>query len=95
MNDKTVVSRSCSWEEARTPPDACLRQHTPDYIETQFCRTCTEDGCNGEAMNIKSSEEHTSVSPRSGQGEPEVINIVRHIESHGKPLKINIQIDVD
>ncbi|XP_063698504.1 uncharacterized protein LOC134829383 [Culicoides brevitarsis] len=50
VQDKLVVSRACSWEDVNAPTDACLRQNTPSYIKTEFCETCTEDGCNGASQ---------------------------------------------
>lgn len=47
VNDKVVVSRSCSWEDASAPADTCLKANTPSYIRTEFCESCTHDGCNG------------------------------------------------
>lgn len=50
VNDKEVVSRACSWEDVNAPSDACLRQNTPSYIKTEFCETCSYDGCNGASQ---------------------------------------------
>lgn len=50
VNDKVVVSRACSWEDVNAPADACLRQNTPSYIKTEFCETCSYDGCNGASQ---------------------------------------------
>jgi hypothetical protein len=47
INDKVVVSRSCSWEDINAPADSCMRTTTPSYIKTEFCETCGHDGCNG------------------------------------------------
>ncbi|CRL01013.1 CLUMA_CG014398, isoform A [Clunio marinus] len=47
VNDKVVVSRSCSWEDVNAPADSCMRTQTPSYIKTEFCETCGHDGCNG------------------------------------------------
>jgi hypothetical protein len=55
INDKLVVSRSCSWEDINAPTDSCMRTTTPSYIKTEFCETCGHDGCNGAsnlAINI-------------------------------------------
>lgn len=46
INDKVVISRSCSWEDVNAPPDSCMRTSTPSYIKTEFCETCGHDGCN-------------------------------------------------
>ncbi|KAG5676852.1 hypothetical protein PVAND_006659 [Polypedilum vanderplanki] len=46
INDKVVISRSCSWEDVNAPPDSCMRTTTPSYIKTEFCETCGHDGCN-------------------------------------------------
>ncbi|XP_070496903.1 UPAR/Ly6 domain-containing protein twit-like isoform X2 [Chironomus tepperi] len=46
INDKVVISRSCSWEDINAPPDSCMRTTTPSYIKTEFCETCGHDGCN-------------------------------------------------
>lgn len=50
VNDKTVVTRSCYWEDANAPRDTCQSVGTPSYIRTEFCETCTTDGCNGAAQ---------------------------------------------
>jgi hypothetical protein len=50
INDKVVVSRSCSWEDINAPADSCMRVSTPSYIKTEFCETCGHDGCNGGAQ---------------------------------------------
>jgi len=47
INDKVVISRSCSWEDINAPADQCMRATTPSYIKTEFCETCGHDGCNG------------------------------------------------
>lgn len=44
VNDKVVVSRSCSWEDINAPADSCMRTSTPSYIKTEFCETCGHDG---------------------------------------------------
>lgn len=44
VNDKVVVSRSCSWEDINAPADSCMRTTTPSYIKTEFCETCGHDG---------------------------------------------------
>ncbi|CAG9798526.1 unnamed protein product [Chironomus riparius] len=46
INDKVVISRSCSWEDINAPADSCMRTTTPSYIKTEFCETCGHDGCN-------------------------------------------------
>ncbi|XP_055683099.1 uncharacterized protein LOC129789974 [Lutzomyia longipalpis] len=48
--DKIVVSRSCFWEDINTPPDTCMKATTPSFIETEFCETCSHDGCNGASQ---------------------------------------------
>lgn len=50
VNDKSVIQRSCFWEDINAPRDACYSVSTPSYIRTQFCETCTTDGCNGAAQ---------------------------------------------
>ncbi|XP_055303862.1 uncharacterized protein LOC129569231 [Sitodiplosis mosellana] len=50
VNDKYVISRSCFWENTNSPKDECLNSNTPSYIKTEFCETCTTDGCNGAAQ---------------------------------------------
>lgn len=99
-----VVSRSCSFQNINDPNDHCMRTITPSYIRTTFCEACLEnDGCNGEDLNpvISTDEEtvDTRVSDKESDAEhmaePEVINIVRHIKTNKRPVKINIQIDVD
>ncbi|XP_053672548.1 uncharacterized protein LOC128722887 [Anopheles nili] len=47
INDRVVVSRSCSFEDVNTPPNSCLNAQTPSYIKNEFCETCLTDGCNG------------------------------------------------
>lgn len=47
VNDKTVVSRSCFWEDVNAPRDSCYSTNTPSYIKTEYCQTCNTDGCNG------------------------------------------------
>uniref|UniRef100_A0A2M4C2B6 Putative secreted protein n=2 Tax=Anopheles marajoara TaxID=58244 RepID=A0A2M4C2B6_9DIPT len=49
INDRVVVSRSCAFEDVNAPPNSCLNTQTPSYIKTEFCETCTTDGCNGAA----------------------------------------------
>ncbi|XP_058057147.1 uncharacterized protein LOC131208421 [Anopheles bellator] len=49
INDRVVVSRSCAFEDVNAPPNSCLNAQTPSYIRTEFCETCTTDGCNGAA----------------------------------------------
>lgn len=50
VNDKYVISRSCFWENVNAPKDECLNNNTPSYIKTEFCETCSTDGCNGAAQ---------------------------------------------
>ncbi|XP_055545324.1 uncharacterized protein LOC129730197 [Wyeomyia smithii] len=50
INDRVVVSRSCAWEDVSAPPNSCINAQTPSYIKTEFCETCTTDGCNGAAQ---------------------------------------------
>jgi len=50
VNDKHVISRSCFWENVNAPKDECLNSNTPSYIKTEFCETCSTDGCNGAAQ---------------------------------------------
>lgn len=50
VNDKHVISRSCYWEDANAPKNECLNNNTPSYIKTEFCETCSTDGCNGAAQ---------------------------------------------
>jgi len=50
INDKTVVSRSCFWEDVNAPRDSCYSTNTPSYIKTEYCQTCTTDGCNGASQ---------------------------------------------
>jgi len=47
IGDREVVSRSCAWEDINSPSDACMHKNTASYIKTEFCETCTQDGCNG------------------------------------------------
>lgn len=53
--DKIIVSRSCFWEDINTPPDTCQRATTPAFIQTEFCETCSTDGCNGAATQTVSA----------------------------------------
>jgi hypothetical protein len=50
VNDKYVISRSCFWENISARKDECLNNNTPSYIRTEFCETCSTDGCNGAAQ---------------------------------------------
>ncbi|KFB46236.1 AGAP008640-PA-like protein [Anopheles sinensis] len=50
INDRVVVSRSCSFEDINAPPNACTNAQTPSYIKTEFCETCLTDGCNGASQ---------------------------------------------
>jgi len=50
VNDKYVISRSCFWENINARKDECLNNSTPSYIRTEFCETCSTDGCNGAAQ---------------------------------------------
>lgn len=50
VNNKVVISRSCFWQRADASKDECLSLNTPSYIRTEFCETCTTDGCNGAAQ---------------------------------------------
>lgn len=47
VNDKLVISRSCYWEHMDAHKNDCLNNNTPSYIKTEFCETCSTDGCNG------------------------------------------------
>lgn len=50
INDRVVVSRSCAWEDVNAAPNSCINAQTPSYIRTEFCETCTTDGCNGASQ---------------------------------------------
>lgn len=50
VNDKIVISRSCYWENVNAAKDECLNSNTPSYIKTEFCETCSTEGCNGAAQ---------------------------------------------
>jgi len=50
VNDRYVISRSCFWENVNAPRDECMHSSTPSYIKTEFCETCSTDGCNGAAQ---------------------------------------------
>lgn len=50
INDRVVISRSCAWEDVNAPPNSCINAQTPSYIKTEFCETCTVDGCNGASQ---------------------------------------------
>lgn len=50
INDRVVISRSCAWEDINAPPNSCINSQTPSYIKTEFCETCTTDGCNGASQ---------------------------------------------
>ncbi|XP_055635645.1 uncharacterized protein LOC129775231 [Toxorhynchites rutilus septentrionalis] len=50
INDHVVISRSCAWEDINAPPNHCINAATPGYIKTEFCETCTTDGCNGASQ---------------------------------------------
>lgn len=50
VNDRVVVSRSCAWEDVNAAPNSCINAQTPSYIRTEFCETCTTDGCNGASQ---------------------------------------------
>jgi hypothetical protein len=52
INDKAVISRSCFWEDVNAPSDSCNHTNTPSYIKTEYCHTCTTDGCNGASQNF-------------------------------------------
>ncbi|CAO1346823.1 unnamed protein product [Diamesa tonsa] len=43
--DKTVISRSCSWEYADEKPNKCMQPKMAN-AEMTFCETCQHDGCN-------------------------------------------------
>lgn len=51
VNDKIVVSRSCHFEAENALEDDCLNEKMPSYVKTQYCKTCSMDGCNGDALN--------------------------------------------
>ncbi|KAG4065426.1 hypothetical protein HA402_002824 [Bradysia odoriphaga] len=46
VNGQKMVLRSCFWVDKDAPKDECLHTRTPSYIKTEFCETCTTDGCN-------------------------------------------------
>ncbi|CAD7079963.1 unnamed protein product [Hermetia illucens] len=51
VNDKTVVSRSCTWIDSNDTPKKCMTSPpNPSYVETLFCETCLTDECNGAAQ---------------------------------------------
>lgn len=50
VNDRVVISRSCAWEDVNAQPNSCINAQTPSYIKTEFCETCTTDGCNGASQ---------------------------------------------
>lgn len=50
VNDASIISRSCFWENMYAPSDECMnqnQQNQPAAITTEFCETCSDDGCNG------------------------------------------------
>ena len=53
--DKTVISRSCSWEYADEKPNKCMHKKAASNAAMIFCETCQHDGCNrANALSIPS-----------------------------------------
>lgn len=50
VNGKSVITRSCLWEDVDAPADHCQAagQQLPSYVQIVMCRTCATDGCNGQ-----------------------------------------------
>lgn len=50
VNDDSIISRSCFWENIYAPSDECMNMNqnpnVPSAITTEFCETCSDDGCN-------------------------------------------------
>lgn len=50
MNGIQTVSRSCYWEDEKVDKNDCKNADTPANTKTEFCETCSTDGCNGAAQ---------------------------------------------
>jgi hypothetical protein len=46
LNNKEVVSRSCVIEDFNTQPKYCATDSILSFAKTEFCETCSTDGCN-------------------------------------------------
>lgn len=53
VNEASIVSRSCYWENIYAPSDECMNQNpnAPSAITTEFCETCSDDGCNNTVQH--------------------------------------------